>query len=123
MPREDLSKNLVANLLDALDNSMEDFFKEAKRIWGSLESGNLKYEITPKEGAELSSNFLYRQFGHFYEDALGCEIVPDEFSGDPQRNIPATIEGIFIVCGRNKVFLHLELNGSCLEVTAWLRGG
>lgn len=123
MPREDLSKELVKRILGALENEMKIFFEGSRQTGGSLESGHVRYEIVPKEGDALSTSSLYKKFASFYEsESIGCEVTLDEFPGDPDKNIPASTEGMFIVCDNNKVFFHIELCGNNLELNAWSRG-
>ncbi|MFA6047599.1 MAG: hypothetical protein WCV59_00655 [Parcubacteria group bacterium] len=114
MPRKDLSKKLVASLLSNSEGIMGRFFERVERIGGSYKSGHIKYKIFPKESVIFSSDALYRGFADFFRD-LNYIVDYEEFQGD--------IEGMFIACGGNTIFFHIELDSNQLELelNAWLR--
>jgi hypothetical protein len=119
MPK-DLSGGLVANVLVNLEKQMSKYFEKKRKIGGSLVSGHIAYKYSPKREVKLTSDILYGCFADFYR-SLECVVMLDEFPGDAQTNLPASIEGMFIVCGNNTIFIHIELSGSQLELNTWLR--
>jgi hypothetical protein len=119
--RKDLSGNLVSRVLTVLTGSIVSIFKEAILSESRIASGNLVYKIKRMQKDIPTLDSLYEQFSSSLSEQLGCKISFDKFPGDQEKDIPPATEGIYIICGNNTVYLHVELGRDRLELSAWLR--
>lgn len=121
MPRKDLGENIHLAILSILEENATRIFEKVKPIRKSRASGRIWYEVTSKNGSALPLDSIYQDLAKFFEDDIGCSVTLEEFPGDPEKDIPASIEGMLMVCDANKVFLHIEKCGKQIEINVWPR--
>jgi len=113
MSRDDLSKNLVISFFPDLEHKMGKIFKSVKRIAGSFERGNVRYQVAPKGETTPSANSVYEELIELYLPY--CEVDADKSEG--------IIDGLYVTCEEgNKVFIMIDLSNDRLSVSAWVRG-
>lgn len=121
MPREDLGRKFVIDFLVELENEvLKKKFPGLRRSLGCSIGGHVSYDVPPDSKLN-SSESVYEIVHAFYQEKEGCQAIPDVFEGDIPRGVAPSIEGVLIHCKNNAVYLHFEVGGNTLEVSAWLR--
>ncbi|MDQ1284376.1 MAG: hypothetical protein QG620_724 [Patescibacteria group bacterium] len=116
--RKDLSSRLVEEVLDRVGSYLFGTMKFVKVLAKS--SGHITYETPDRKLDRGRLSELYQILIARLEGD-GCTVTLEEFEGDLEKGIESAIEGAYVKCGNNVIFVHLELSRKKLEISAWAR--